>query len=384
MPSPLALPTIDDLLKAAGSALVGERDRYGDKHRGALYEHVVGPTAILFSQEADRDQDLFQDIYFDDAIDDGLTKLIEGRFKIARILDTAGIGTCTFARTTAAAGAGSFLQGTRIQLAGTPPAVYVVRADTAVGGAATRVQIPIASAVVGSGVAVSAVGGLSLLDAVYDPLWAPLALLCTDGTDFEEAPVYRARARAERLNARSGYLPQFVTACQNAGAAYVLAFSSTYGLVADDFDNDFGLNAVYVADASHQSSPALVDACALALEASRVFGADLWVGGITQQRLSVQAKVTLVDDPGNMNVVPIERALTQAVLGEFGPSASGYSVKRQALAGAMARASSAVQTVTFSAPAADTPALSPLAWPASLTRWTLSPMDVAFTFLPPV
>lgn len=384
MPSPLALPTISDHLTAAGNALTGERDRYGDQHRGSLYEHAgAGPTAVLFAQEADRDRDAFQDIYFDDATGKALTRLVTKRYGIPRILDTYGVGTCSFARSSNAAGGGPFLEGTRIQVTGTPPAEYVVAADTTVAGNAVTATVPIRASIRGTGTAGQFANGLQLEDSVYDPLWLPTSLTCADGTDFEDANTYRARAREQRVDDRNGYENELTLVCQAAGAAYVKMYPSQYGLDLDDFDDDYGDNVLYVADQNFQSTPALINACTVALEGCRVLGAQLWVGGIVQSSLAIVATVYLIDDPGKLETVPILRAATQALLAYFAPTTSGFLFKLDALGGVCVRSHPAIQSVAFTLPASE-PSLTPAAWPVNLTRWTLNARDIQLTLAGPI
>lgn len=342
MPSGQPLPTVEQLVQQAAKAVTGEKDRYGDIRSGALYNHAAGPMAILYSREAQRDKDLFSDDYFDSATGWALTRLVQQRFSIARVLDTFGQGTCLFRRTSASAGNGSLLQGTRIQVTGAPPAVYVVAQDTTVTG--LTANVPVQASTLGAGVAINTINGLSLVDPVYDPLWLPAQLIVADGTVFEEAAAYRARTRAELADSRNGYIPEFVTVCQAQGASYIIPFPSQYGLAANDFTDDFGLNAVYVADANYQSPQVLITACAIALEGVRILGADLWVGGISTTQLSINALLTLTDDPGNLPLVSIRRAATQALLAAFGATGGGYLYKRSALLGAMAAASPYIQT----------------------------------------
>src|SRR5580658_11211348 len=124
MPSNLPKPTTAQLRLAAQQALTGQADIYGDTHDGSIYDNVFGPTAVLFAREADRDADLFSDCYFDNATGYALTKRGAQIYKVARILDSFGTGVLTVARPTASAGAGEFYQGTRVQVAGTPPMTY--------------------------------------------------------------------------------------------------------------------------------------------------------------------------------------------------------------------------------------------------------------------
>ena len=385
MPSTAPLPTIDDLVRAANRGLVGTADRYADTVSGSILNHFAGPVAVLLSREADRDQDLFRDIYFDAASSDALTDLIQGRWGIARILDTRGAGVAAFARSSAAAGAGTLWRGTRVATVasgGNVPLVYEVALDTAAPAADVTLSVPIQATVAGTGVAIQAsAGGLQLLDPVYDPLWKPAGLQCADGTDFEDAGAYLARARAQRFGQRGGYLARMTQVCQGLGAAFVIGIPSSYGLAAGDFTSDFGLNALYVADANYQSSPALIQSCAVALESYRVLGNDLWVGGIAPSALSVAAVATLVKDPGRLDQIPIRRAIVQRLLSYFAAT-SVFSFKLTGLAAAIQGASPNVQSAVFTSPMADA-LLAPNAPPAALPRYTLAPRDITLTFLGP-
>lgn len=347
MPSSEPLPTIRQLVKAGSDAITGEGDTYGDTRSGSLYNHTLGPFAILCSREADRDLDQFRAIYFADADGWPLTRMVAQRMGVQRELDTYGNGTCSFARPTSSGGAGSFLQGTRVQIPGAPPVIFQVAADTPVSATALSATVPIAAMAIGSGNAASATSGLQLLDPVYDSTWTPTSLACADGTDFEPAPGLRARALAQQAAARSGYLANMVSACQAAGATYVLAFPSTYGLDVDDFADDFGLNAIYVADANYQSSPALINACSVALESWRVGGADLWVGGVSSVPLSITMLVALTDAPNRVPLLAVRRACAQALLGAFGAASSGFSFSPGALTGAVSKASPYVQLASL-------------------------------------
>jgi Baseplate J-like protein len=385
MPSTLPLPTITDLVRAGRGGLRTERDPFGDIHSGSLYDHCLGPTAILFQREATADRDLFRNTYLAEASSDALTTDIEGRFGIERIMDTFGQGTADLVRPNALAGAGTLWTGTRIQVAGTPASVYQVAQDTPVSAAATVLRgVPIQATVLGSGTAVQANAGLSFLDPVYDPRWQPTALRCADGTDFEPAQDYRARALATRLNARNGYLTEMTAVCMAQGAAFVVAFASSYGLAVDDFADDFGINGIYVADANHQTSPALLRSCRVAIDSARVLGADLWVGGIQQSPLHIAAVVNLIDNPGKMNLVPITRAATSALLAAFAPPDAGYVYKLATLSADIVGSDNAIQQVaSYTLPAGDSPAIDPSHLPATLTRYTLTSANVQLVFQGP-
>ena len=346
MPSTQPLPTIPQLLRAGRAALQGERDLYGDARDGSLYDHATGPMAILCSREADRDKTLFDSIYFANAEGKALTTLIQQRYAslgIVRILDAAGQGACTFTRPTDGGGATLFPQGTRVRVPGTPPGIYQVAADTTTSAAALRAVIPIENTQIGETTPVQTSTGLALLDPISDLTWVPQQLQCGSGTVFEPAPAFRARALAAKAAARNGYLSNMIAACQAAGAAYVLAFESDYGLPLDDFDDDFGLNSLYVADSNYESSPALVNACGVALEPWRVGGADLWVGGMATTPLTVTMLVALRVNPSQAPIATIRRACLMAVLGAFGATLTGFTYSQAALTGAAHGASPYVQ-----------------------------------------
>lgn len=462
MPSPQPLPTIGDHLTAAQRALIGSRDRYGDARRGSMHEHTAGPMAVILSREADRDSDAFRAIYIDDADGKDLTRDVDGRLGVERVLDTYGEGTAHLVRPNGSGGAGKFFEGTRIRVAGSPPVYYEVAQDTAAGATALSLQVPIRATVIGSGTALATQTGLSFEDIVYDAAWSPVSLQCEDGTDFEDAATYRARARQETLDERFGYLTRLVQACKDAGAAYVVPFASHEGLDPNTFTEsdvspvfvsvssftspttviypaphgladgeyvqlfgaaplqlngvfevavaspriveinvtlpanqffsarvtstgrgDYGLNALYVADQNFASSDALVNACRVAVEGARVLGADLWVGGMTQQSIALVATLNLVDDPSRLATIPIKRAAAAAALAYFGPTQSGYIYKLTAIGGAIVASHPAIQAVTFTSPSSD-PTLTPRAWPASLPRYVLNARDIAFTLAGPV
>ena len=346
MPSNLPLPTITQLVRAGSRATTGEYDVNADVRSGSLYNHCIGPMAVLCSREADRDQNMFEDIYFNSASGDALTTLIQQRFQVSRILDTYGAGTCLFVRPTATGGGGTIYTGTRIQVPGNPASFYQVSADTVVGSSTLSIVLPIQATVVGTGTAISASSGLTLPDPIYDNTFVPMYLQCNAGTDYESAADYRARTLLVRRNRRTGYLPQITLACQNAGAAYVLAFPSQYGLAANNFTGDFGLNALYVADDNFQSSPLLIASCQSALESWRVLGADMWVGGTASIPLTMNFLVSLTDVPANLPTPSITRLCAQAVLATFGPTGGGYTYSAKQLTGAVNNASPYVQTAS--------------------------------------
>jgi|GEM_PF-3458562 hypothetical protein len=343
MPAQTPLPTIAQFVKAAGDALHGEIDPNLDARSGSIYNDIAGPMAVLLSREADRDADLFKNIYFASAVGDALTAKGLAMFHVPRYLSTYGQGACSFKRSSAVAGNGTLLQGTRIQVNNATPTVYHISTDTLVIGTSAA-NVPIQATVLGTGQAVTGASSLTLLDPCYDPLWAPVSLTCADGTDFEPAADYRARCLSTTLNARNGYLPEMMQVCQNAGAANVVGFPSYYGLAQGDFIDDFGLNAIYIGDASYSSPPSLVNACAVALDGARMGGADLWVGGFNNLPLTINALVRLRDTPSKCPLVSIRRAICQALLGYFGPSDAGFTWKARGLSASMTASSSYIQS----------------------------------------
>ena len=256
-------------------------------------------------------------------------------------------------RPSAAAGGNTFYQGTRIQVAGTPPSYYQVASDTPYGALALSIPLPVQAMVVGAGTAIQTSSGLSFEDPIEDPTFVPVQLTCADGTNFEKASDYRARCRSTAQNATVGYVPAVVLACQAAGARYVVAFASNYGLSANAFDNsnlflnDLGLNALYVGDANYQSAPSLIQSCYAAVEGVRVLGADLWIGGFTSVPITLNVLVTLTASPSNLPVVSIRKDIVQAAIGAFGSTTGGYLFKIQALVGAMKNANAFVQTASL-------------------------------------
>lgn len=391
MPSPRPLPKVDDFRLAGARAIKGLSDSYADTRDGSMLDHVSGPFAILMAREVSQDQANFRAITIDDSSGQDLTTQIVGRWQIPRIMDGPGVGTMVWTRPNASGGGGTIFAGTRVAVVnGAQTLEYKVSADTSVAASALSVTLPIVSSLNGVGVA-CAVSNQSLLrieDAVFDSRFVAISLTCSDGTAFEDATTYRARARQLRANARNGYIPAMLSACQAAGAKYMIAFASNYGLQSYDFTSDYGLNAVYVANANYVSTPALIQACAVALEGARVLGADLWVGGIQTAALSVSATLYLNDDPSKLPTVPIIRAATQALLAQFSPNGAGYVYKFAAMASAIVDAAPQVHNVAFTAPTTEPsfpantyPTIQ--GFPGTLTRYTLSGNAITFALAGP-
>ena len=379
MPSPLPLPSIDDLTSAFHASVRARRDKRADGRAGSVYDYIAGLSAILWSREAQRDRDLFRAIYFDDAQGDDLTNRAQQLFDIARTLDTYGEGFATLARTTATAGAGTVWTGTRLRVAGSlaGSVAYAVAADVPVSATDLYAVVPIRATTVGPGVAVTSTPNGFLEDPLWDASWTIPSLTCADGTRFEPAQEFRARVRSQRVTERVGYPPRILQACRDAGAAEVALFRS------DQASTDSGLNVCYVGDAGYSGSLDLVRRVTVALESVRVCGADMPVRPLTAASLTTSASISLWDQPSTFNLDQIELTLRGVLLAAFAGSTAGFIYQRDALAGALARVSDAIQAVTFSSPAADIAILVNGQFPPTLTRYSLSPANIFFTFAGP-
>lgn len=395
MPSTKPLPTVRDFLLTGQQAVVGQVDAYADVRPGSMYDHINGPYATLMARQAVADRDKFRAIYISSAQGDDLSRIVVGRLGVPRIQGAYGQGTCAFQRPSDAGGGGTFWQGTRIQVSGNPPGLYQVAVDTVADPFATSITIPIEATVTGPATAVSGATSLSMVDPIWDATWAPISLSCAPGTDYESASDYVARARATLFQNRNGYLAKLQAACASVGAVNAIGFASSAGLGVDDLQDDYGLNAIYVADANFASNQAMVQAATIALESCRVLGADLWVGGIQQVNQAVIGTVNLIDSPGNLPQIVISRACLQAVLGYF----PAYVTKVQALESAIASASPYIQSVTLAVPSADTSVptvtfsgggifvpsvLTSYVWPDTLDLFITSANQVNLTLAGPV
>src|ERR1700722_10391159 len=149
MPSPRALPTIDELTSAFHASVRARRDKRADGRAGSVYDYIAGLSAILWSRQAQRDQDLFRAISFDDAQADDLTLRAEDLFGIARTLDTFGQGFATLARPSAAAKDGTIWTGTRFRVAGSlaGSVAYAAREDVPVQATDLYAVVPIRATV---------------------------------------------------------------------------------------------------------------------------------------------------------------------------------------------------------------------------------------------
>lgn len=367
-------PTIRDLLEIAGSAIRGV-DANADLLRGADYEALVGPSAIIWSREAQRDTDLFNAVNFNTAVGDDLTQLIYRRYDKDRSLDTYGSGAVRITRPSGGI-AETIWTGTRLTLAGGTGRTYRVTEDVPVSSTDTQAVLPVEATVIGSGVAVRAYRPpMTFDDALQDSAWTVDSADIADGTDFEDAAAFRARVRTERLAARVGQASAIDAACRAAGAGNVVIFRSDYA--GDAYD--YGLNYCYVGTLGHTSTPELVKACALALRATRVAGDNMQVLQLGQASLDVKATVYLNDTPVNFDLARLERTHVTSIRSYLGNSGR-YAYTLEGIRGAIARYSPEVQRVVLTTPTSDNNIVvgAMKNFPAVLTKYTAGTISLQY------
>lgn len=382
-------PTITELLKVAGDSVHGGADKTADYVRGSDYESLAGPTAIIWSRQAQRDTDLFRATRFNDADGDDLTELVKGRYGIDRILDTHGQGVATFQRP-AGGSSGTIWKGTRVALLGGPAGIagyYRVAADTLVLSSTTTTFVPIEAVLVGPGSRISAPAAmLRLEDLLWDNTWKVTSLVCEDGTSYEDATSFRARVREERRNKRVGHEKAFIDTLAAAGASNIVIFRADYGGDA----SDAGLNVCYVGDAGYTGTEDLVRACKVAVQEVRVLGDYLQVFPMVRQELNIDADITLSDGPAVFDVTRLKQIHSTAIAQYVGAGRFSYSIA--GLTGAIARPSPIVQEVSFVTPTTDAGILNQTTFtggtppvtvinknfPASLKRYVLGSITLRY------
>lgn len=370
-------PTIIEFLDAAAAGVHGSADGAADYLRGSDYEVLSGPCAVIWSQEAQRDTDLFRAIRFNDAEDDQLTEMMLARYGAVRFLDSRGTGRVTLTRPTTTAGGGTIWQGTRIGLAGGPTgttAYYRTTADTTVAPSDVFIELAIEAVETGPSSKANATTGLFFDDPLWDPSWVVTALDCGPGTVFEPAAEFRARVQRERLSSRVGHPQKLIDTCKLAGAANVAIFRSDYGGDA----TDGGLNYCYVGDPGYSATPDLLRACTKALRGARVLGDHLQVLPMRRQVVDVEAQVTLNVSPTLVDTSRLYRIHAAAVAQYFGGLAGRWAYSRVGLYSALARPTPEVQSVTFSSPASDATILSGGTMPAVLNRYIQGKISIVY------
>lgn len=382
------IPGIADFVRIYGDAIVGRKDSYADTREGSVYDYPGGVSAVLWSRESQRDEDMFAVDYLDTATGDDLTDLVLRRYGIQRYLDTPGVGVVTFQRTSTAAGGGDIWEGTRIAVVDvsgrSEPTYYEVADDTSVASTATTVSAPVRATFNGLGAKISAtindVKRPRLDDVLWDSSWVAVRLDCQDGTELEPPDKLRARVRQTRLDNRSGFPRAIIRACNRAGAARVALFRSDYG----DGTSDAGLNVCYVGDVGYNATSALVKACMVAVDSARVCGDGLQVLPMLSQALTVKATVYLTDAPSEFNLQALGSRLQRALSSYAG---LGFAYGIDELRGVMIAASSAVQDAAITTPSSDATVLQTIGgvlnFPAVLPRYTIRQEDVHLTFVGP-
>jgi hypothetical protein len=384
MPSRLPLPSIAELRRAFHDGARGTLDRRGDTHDGSNLDDIAGVSALLWSREAQRDADLARANYTSGARGAELTERVLKRFGVQRILDTKGAGTAVLTRTSTSAGGGTFWQGTRIRvrsLDGRSESLsYAVAADTNVSSTDKVAYVPIVAPAAGDGYVIDTqtMQGIPPIveDALWDPSWQVARLTCAAGTAYESDKALLARALQGHSDNRVGYERIIEDTCRAQGAANVQLYRSSFGGPA----NDFGINSVYVGDTGFSATPLLIRKCIVALERVRVLGADLAVRPMAPAPLDVTANVFLWDDPSQIDVVEVQGAIGSGLVGYFSGKDRGFSYRLDAMAGAMTRNTSLVQSIAFVAPTSDVPVLqgTPPQPPPVLLKYQLRALNFSF------
>jgi Baseplate J-like protein len=381
MPSPKSTPDIGAYLRAYAAGIRAEQGPTVSARRGGALDLFGGSAALLWSRQSARDRDLFRGTFYTTAAGADLDRLALRYFGVERIHDTTGTGTLVLYRP-AGGLEGELYAGTRVAVVGpegVPREVYAVAKDHPVGALETLVEVPIRATRPGPGVAVKAAGSqVRIQDIIFDGSFAPVSLVCADGTAEEGAEQLIARGRVERRNGRLGYRASIVDTCKGAGAEHVVALEART-FVGEDED-DLGESYVYVADASFTSSPALLDACAVALEQVRVAGADLLVLGMVPMPVMLAITAQLVADPQDFDVVDLRTSITARVLDVFAARPQWWEFSTEALAGEVERAAPRAVLV---ADVDATPAPPEPGFPAALPRFTLAAKDIAVKFVGP-
>jgi hypothetical protein len=369
VPAQEDLPTINEL-RDAYNAEVGARRQYADRHAGSLHDHLGGPGALLFVRQSGRDRRMFRRNYFNTAEGDALDYYVDQRFGKSRRQLTASSGTALLTRPTAAAGAGWIWRGTRVSVSrGGSEGIryYRVTADQYVTATAVQATVDVESEVAGAGydvtedLAVQFVG-----DPLWDTTWVVGELRTSGGTDRETADAFRARIRDEAWEERPGYPEAIVDACEAAGAYEVALFASDYLGAA----NDFGLNRVYVGDASYQTSEVLLRDCRLAMATAAIAGTNVQILAMVDTPLTFTIAITLWDTPDKIDQGQAKRLAQDAVLEYFRSLENPFVWRIAGVRAAVQRVVRGVQTITVASSSPE-PTLSTLFQTEPLPRYSV-------------
>lgn len=374
----IAAPTIQELLEVASTAIRGDGDKNADLIRGSDYDSLIGPCAVIWSRQSQRDTDLFDAVNFHTATGDDLTDLALKRFGKVRVMDTRGAGTATFTRSSSGVSE-TIWAGTRLMVVGSNPKVYRVKTDTAVGSALTSISVPIEAIEIGPGSALTITdpGGKQVsINDLLTSAWKVTALTCADGTLFEEADAFRTRIRTERATDRVGQTAAIIAACESAGAVHVALFRSDYA--GDEYD--YGLNVCYVGNSGYTGTPELVKACTLALRSKRVLGDHIQVLPMAMSSLDVSANVYLIDTPGKFDLSRLEAVHTAAITQYLNGGSGNFSYSMSGILGAIIRHTPEVHRVELVTPTVDATIVTGdmKNFPAVLQRHVLSSISLQY------
>lgn len=389
MPSHQELPTVADHLQAYGSEINALIRPNADMRSGAGYDIFAGTNAILFAREATRDRDLFRALYFDASTGDDVDVLIEERFDEFRVLAGPGTGSLVLERPLAGA-QGTFFRGTRVLVVvpGADVRFAEVAVDTPYGTADVSAVVPVRATVAGIAQPLSVNrnnGFIRFEDPVEDPSWVPKTIDLSVGQDRENDAQYKARTKTDRLARRVGYAKSIMDACIRQGAAQVALYTSDF--FGDDFDH--GVNRCFVGFSSFVSTPELVRACRVAVDAVRMLGADLVVMGMTSRRLTVSATVRLWVPPTSRNKLVLAGAAAAAIVEYFNDRQNAFGFRISALRGVVLRAlRSDVHSVDFALTddagnAVAEPVLQQTTFTSAIARTFTTPANVRVQILGP-
>ncbi len=397
MPSVDNLPGVPEFLRAFRGEL-SARDGYADTHTGANYDIWGGVAAVLFSREVRRTRDIFRANYFDYARGADLNEIIAERFRDSRRSDGPGSGTAIITRSSAASGAGTIWQGTRVEAAIPNGAIrtYLVTSNVSVGATDTAIWVPVTSVDVGTTATVDAApsGGMMLrfADPLWDNSWSIQRLICAPGDVGESEEEAKARIRQHRLDSRVGYPKYIVQACKDAGASNVVLFGSDFldtppssspiiGSLSSGY-GDVGLNRVFVGDTGYASNHSLLVKCRRAIASSAVLGTATHVWGMTPVSFTCSVTAQLWDDPGNFDQDGVKAEIANAIANYFSSSANAYYFRYVAIQGAVMRSVRAVQTLSFTSGPAE-PNLLTFLNTAALSHYTAVTGDIRITLTGP-
>lgn len=388
MPSTQPIPSTEEFIAAFGAGVASrDRDdaRYADRRRGAILDHIAGPSALLFRRVAVRQRDEFRRIYFAEALDEALDEIVEERYRnvAPRVLDAPGEGFAQISRPSAAAGSGTIWAGTRIAVgAGGNSALrfYQVNQDTFVKPTATTLTVPVTALDPGPEHALKVVAGqvpvLRIEDTLWDNTFSVVSMDVGPGTYRERDDALRARVRQERREARLGYADAIRAAMVRAGAAHVAMFASDF-LGAQ---NDHGLNRIFVADQNFQSPAALLLACRQALPSVAICGTSVQVNGIATVATSLNVTITMWSAKFNYNA--LVDATRGAIVDYFATRENPFYWRFSQIRAAVLRVISGAQQVAVTSGQTE-PTFATLFDAVPLTRYVVSAPSINVYIVPP-